>query len=141
MASLNYNKAVDKIIRGQIDFDTDSFKCMLVTSAYAPNKDTDEFRTTPTTNEVGASGTYAAGGIAVTATVQAINTTSDYVEVVFSSPSWTSATITARAAVIYKVVGTAATDPLVSYVDFGSDVTSTNGTFTVTFSTNLRFQN
>ena len=48
--------------------------------------------------------------------------------------------MTARGAVYYKVVGTAATDRLVAYIDFGSDITSTAGTFALTAIT-LRIQN
>jgi hypothetical protein len=39
MASLIYNSAIDEMARGDIDFDTDTFKALLVTSAYVPDKD------------------------------------------------------------------------------------------------------
>lgn len=138
MASLNYNRGLEKVARGQIDLDTDVFKCMLVQSAYAPDKDAHEFRSS-VTNEASGAG-YTTGGSVVTATVSR-DDANDRVDVTFSNPSWANATITARAAVIYKNVGSAATDPLIAYVDFGSDVTSTNGTFAVTFSAPLRWQN
>jgi hypothetical protein len=140
MASLVYNSAVRDNATGAIDYDTDTFKCMLVTSAYSPNKDTHDKRD-DVTNEVTGTG-YTAGGATVTATVGAVDTTNDRVDVTFSNPSWSTATITARAAVIYKSRGGASSaDELVAYVDFGSDVTSTAGTFAVTFSSPLRFQN
>ena len=66
----------------------------------------------------------------------------DRYEISFSNPSWTSSTITARAGVIYKSRGGASSaDELVAYVDFGADVSSTSGTFIVTFTGPLRFQN
>jgi hypothetical protein len=68
MASLMYNSALDDALRGNIDFDTDSFRAMLVTSSYSPNKDTHTKRS-DVTNEVGASGSYAAGGGTATVTV------------------------------------------------------------------------
>lgn len=140
MASLIYNNAIDNAARGTIDFDTDTFKVMLVTSSYVPNKDTHEFRS-DVTNEVGNSGTYASGGSASVATVT-LDTANDRVDITFASVNWTSATISAAAAVIYKSRGGAATaDELVAYVDFLGTVSSTNGTFTVTFSSPLRFQN
>ena len=50
--------------------------------------------------------------------------------------SWTSSTITARYAVIVDTTpGSSATNPVLGYVDFGADVASTNGTFTITWST------
>ena len=51
MASLIYNSAIDDMARGAIDADTDSFKAMLVTSSYTPNKDTD-LKRSAVTNEV-----------------------------------------------------------------------------------------
>ena len=44
MASLIYNSAVDDMARGAIDFDTDTFKVLLVTSSYSHNKDTHDRR-------------------------------------------------------------------------------------------------
>lgn len=140
MPSLIYNSCIDDLAKGLIDFDTDTFKVMLVTSTYTADKDT-HLKRSSVTNEVGASGTYASGGATSTVTVTK-DTTNDRVDITFGSVNWTSATITARAAVIYKSRGGASSaDELVAYVDFGTDVTSTNGTFTVTFSSPLRFQN
>lgn len=140
MASLIYNSCIDDLAKGNIDFDTDTFKVMLVTSTYTADKDT-HLKRSSVTNEVSNSGTYASGGSASSVTVTK-DTVNDRVDITFGSVNWTSATITARAAVIYKSRGGASSaDELVAYVDFGSDVTSTNGTFTVTFSSPLRFQN
>lgn len=139
MPSLVYNSFLDDVVKGSIDCDTDSFKAMLVTATYSPNKDTHTKRS-DVTNEVTGTG-YTAGGAAVTCTV-AKDTTNDRETLTFSNPSWASATITARAAVIYKTRGGASSaDELVAYVDFGSDIASTGGTFAVTFSSALTFQN
>lgn len=140
MASLIYNAAVRNIATGAIDFDTDTFKLMLVTNAYTPDKDAHDFRN-DVTNEVSGTG-YTAGGTAVTATVGAVDTANDRVDVTFSNPSWASSTITARAGVIYKSRGGASSaDELVAYVDFGADISSSGGAFNVTFTSPLRFQN
>ena len=140
MASLIYNSCVDDAARGLIDFDTDTFYGMLVTDAYTPNKDT-HTRRSDVTNEVGASGSYAAGGAATACTVTK-DTALDKVTCAFAALAFTTATITARACVIYKRRGGAASaDELVAYVDFGSNITSTADTFTATFSTPLTYQN
>ncbi|WP_203231419.1 hypothetical protein [Nocardioides caldifontis] len=47
--------------------------------------------------------------------------------------SWSSSTITARYAVIYVSTGTSSTSPLLCYVDFGQDVSTTDGTFQITW--------
>jgi hypothetical protein len=138
MASLVYNSCIRDAVTGAIDFDTDTFKAMLVTSTYSASKGHD--RRDDVTNEVSGTG-YTAGGNACTVSVAAVDNTNNDVEISFTITSWTSATITARAAVIYKSTGTASADPLVGYVDFGSDVSSTNGTFAVTVSSPLKFQN
>lgn len=139
MASLIYNSFVDDLARGAIDADTDTFYVMLVTSTYAPNKDTHTKRSDVTNEVVGAG--YSSGGKVSAATVTK-DTATDRVTIAFASVNWTTATITARAAVIYKRRGGAASaDELVAYVDFGSDVTSTADTFTVTFSSPITFQN
>jgi len=138
MASLVYNSCIDDVCEGRIDFDTDTFKMMLVTASYVPSKSHD-FRD-DVTNEVSGTG-YTAGGNAAACTVTKDNA-NNRVDVTFSITSWTSSTITARAGVIYKSRGGAASaDELVGYVDFGSNVSSSSGTFSVTITSPLRFQN
>jgi hypothetical protein len=128
MASLIYNSAIDDMARGAIDFDSNSFKALLVTSSYTPNKDTHDKRD-DVTNEVTGTG-YTAGGVTTACTVTK-DTANDRVTLQFAAVSWATSTITARALVIYKSTGTASTDNLVAYNDFGSDVSSTAGTFSV----------
>lgn len=139
MASLIYNSAIRDVLVGNIDYDTDTFKVMLTTSAYTENKDTQTKRS-DVTNEVTGTG-YTAGGASTTVTVAAVDTANDDVEITIGAASWASSTITARKAVIYKSRGGAASaDELVAVVDFGSDVVSSNGTFTLTASV-LKYQN
>jgi hypothetical protein len=129
MASLIYNSFVDDMARGAIDLDLDTFKVMLVTSAYAPNKDTD-LKRSAVTNEVTGTG-YTAGGVTTACTVTK-STANDRVTLSFAAVNWASSTITARAAVIYKSRGgLASADELVCYVDFGADVSSSSATFSL----------
>lgn len=133
MASLIYNSCLDDMARGAIDFDTDTFKVMLVTSSYTPNKDTHD-RRDDVTNEVTGTG-YTAGGVTSACTVTK-DTANDKVTLSFAAVSWASSTITARAAVIYKSRGGAASaDEILVYNDFGSDVSSTGATFSIAAST------
>lgn len=138
MASLVYNTGLNAALTGGIDFDTDTFKIMLVTNAYTADKDAHEDRA-DVTNEATGTG-YTSGGAATTVTVTKDNT-NDRVDIDFSDVSFTSATITAAGGVIYKDTGSAATDTLVAFLDFGGDVSSTSGTFTVSVTTPLRFSN
>jgi len=139
MASLVYNSCIRDAVVGSIDFDTDTFKMLLVTSSYTASKS--HSKRSDITNEVTGTG-YTTGGNACSVSVAAVDNVNNDVEISFTVTSWTSATITARAGVIYKSRGGASSaDELVGYVDFGSDVSSTNGTFAVTVSTPLKFQN
>jgi len=134
MASLIYNSAIDELARGDIDFDSNTFKAMLVTSSYTPNKDTHDFRD-DVTNEVANGNGYTTGGATSTVTVTK-DTANDKVTIQFGSVSWSTSTITARGCVYYKSRGGASSaDELVAYNDFGSDVSSTGGTFAVAAST------
>lgn len=138
MASLIYNRGLELWARGSIDFDTDTFKVMLTTAAYAEDKDAHDFRN-DVTNEVAGAG-YTAGGNTVTVTVT-LDTANDRVDISLGGTTWPTSTITARKAVYYKSRGGAASaDELVAVNDFGSDVISTGGTFTLNAST-LRIQN
>jgi len=137
MPSMIFNNGLHAAMTGTIDFDTSSFKVMLCTSAYTPDKDAHLDRT-DITNEVSGTG-YTAGGNAVTVTVTK-DDANDRIDVSLGGTTFPASTITARYAAYYKSTGTAANDLLVAVIDFGSDVTSTAGTFTLTAST-LRLQN
>ena len=133
MASLIYNSCIDDLARNNIDFDTNTFKAMLVTSAYVPNKDTHDKRD-DITNEVVGTG-YTAGGVTSACTVTK-DTANDKVTLQFAAVSWASSTLTARGCVYYKSRGGASSaDELVAYNDFGSDVSTAGGTFSVAAST------
>jgi len=84
------------------------------------------------TNEVAASGSYVAGGGALTNVTPSSTGTTAFTD--FADLSFTSATITAFGALIYN--DTAAGDPSVCVLDFGGAKTSTSGTFTIIFPTN-----
>lgn len=130
MADVIYNAFKKYIMNGSIDLDTDTINVMLVTSTYTPDQDTHEFRD-DITNEVSGTG-YSAGGSALAGKAVTADNTDN--EGVFDANdvSWTTSTITARAAVLYKARGGASSaDELICYIDFGSDKISTAGTFTI----------
>jgi hypothetical protein len=82
------------------------------------------------TNEVSGTGYSAGGGTLTNVTPTTSGTTAfaDFADLTFST-----ATITARGALIYN--DTAAGDPSVVVLDFGADKTSTAGDFTIVFPT------
>lgn len=129
MADVIYNSFKAKIMDGSIDLDTDTIKVALVTSTYTPDQDAHDFFN-DITNEVVGTG-YTAGGSALAGKAVTADNTDN--EGVFDANdvSWTTSTITARGAVIYKDTGVASTSALIAYLDFGSDKVSTAGTFTI----------
>ncbi len=139
MPSLIYNSCLDDNVRGLIDFDGDNFKVLLVSSSYTENKDTHTKRS-DVTNEIANGNGYVSGGNTVTVTVTK-DTANDRIDISLGGTTWPSSTITARKAVYYKSRGGASTaDELIAVIDFGSDVSTTNGTLTLTAST-IRIQN
>lgn len=126
-----YGSLITKAFNKEIDWDTDTIKVALVTSAYTPNQDTHDYWDDVSANEASGTG-YTAGGATlgsktVTYTAGTNVTTFDAADV-----SWTTSTITARYAVIYDdSPATAATKPLIGYVDFGTDQSSSAGTFSI----------
>jgi hypothetical protein len=101
----------------------------LTTSAYTPAQDTHNFFD-DVTNEITGTG-YTAGGVTLAGKTTAYDATSNETRLDANDASWTTASFTARRAVVYKDTGTASTSPLLGYVDFGGDQTVSSGTFTI----------
>lgn len=126
-----YAKAMLALANKEIDWTTDTIKCCLTTSSYAPDQAAHNYYD-DITNECPATGNYATGG----ATLGTCTATSAALVATFGAAdtSWATSTITARYAVIYdSTPGSAATNPLIGWVNFGADVTSTGGTFLITW--------
>ena len=132
MANVVYNNFKKNIMNGSIDLDTDTIKVALVTSSYTPDQDADEFFD-DVTNEVSGTG-YTAGGATLASAAVTEDTTNDLGKFDAADVTWSSSTITARGAVIYKSTGTASTSPLIAYIDFGADKSSSAGDFTIQWS-------
>ena len=105
-----------------------TFKLALYTNSASFNAATTAYTSS---NEVSNSGSYSAGGGALTNVTPTSSGTTGLTD--FADLAFTSATITARGALIYN--DSAAGDPTVAVLDFGADKTSTTGTFTIQFPT------
>lgn len=125
-----------ELLEGEHDFRSsggDQFKLALYSASASLSNTTTVYITS---NEVGASGTYAAGGGNLTSTGAGKTNNTSFID--FSDISFTSATISAQAAVIYNSTdaSTTNTNAAVMVLDFGAVKTSTSGTFTVQFPAN-----
>jgi len=129
-----YGLAMSSAFTKKIDLSADTIKVMLCTSSYTPDQDTHQYKSS-VTNEVVGTG-YTAGGFTVTGTTPAYTSGTNTMAFDGIDASWTTSTITARYAVVYdSTPGTDATRPLLCYVDFGADVSTTAGTLTLTWDT------
>jgi hypothetical protein len=117
------------ILDGTFDFSSgtsQTFKIALFTNAATLDAATTAYSTS---NEVTGTG-YTAGGNTLTISANpASSGTTAFLD--FADTTWSSATITARGALIYLANG--GTNPAVAVLDFGSDKTSTAGDFTIVF--------
>lgn len=116
-----------QILLGEHDMDTDVIKIALYTASATLDASTTVYTTS---NEVVGTG-YTAGGNTLTGATVSLTGTTAFVD--FSDTSWTTATITARGALIYN---SSKSNKAVAVLDFGSDKTSTAGTFTIQFPAN-----
>jgi len=104
----------------------DTFKIALFTSSASLDATTTAYATA---NEVTGSG-YTAGGNTLTRIDPTSSGTTAFTD--FANTTWSSATITARGAVIYNSTDS---DKAVAVLDFGTDKASSSGDFTIQFPT------
>jgi hypothetical protein len=123
-----------ELLKGQHDFTNgnDQFKIALYTNSASFNAATTAYTAT---NEVSASGSYSAGGGTLTNVTPTSSSTTAFTD--FDDITFTSATITARGALIYnsQTGGGSGTTDSVVVLDFGSDKSSTSGDFQIVFPT------
>jgi hypothetical protein len=111
-----------------VDWDTDTIKCALATSSYTPDQDTHDFFN-DITNELTTENGYTAGGVTLTCSAPSYDTATNEMRLDATDAEWTAtgSGITARYAIVYKSTGSAATSPLLGYVDFGANNTAAAG--------------
>lgn len=132
MASVFYNNYYEELGKGNIDYSTDTFKLMLMTTSYTPNIDTEAFRS-DLSGEASGTG-YTAGGQTVDNVTITQDNTNDRAVVDFDAEVFSTVTLSnVDGAVLYKSTGVASTDVLICYIDFteGSQQVTAND-FTVT---------
>lgn len=138
-----FGNAMEQTFKGGIDWDSNAFRMILVTSAWTPDQDADDTYSDLSANEVANGNGYTTGGKLLTVTVSRTAGT-NAVDIDCDDQSWTSSTITAKRAVIVRDAnadGTlAAGDLLCAYVDLetgGGSLSTTNGTFAITVGTKI----
>ena len=113
-----------EILDEQHDLVADTLKIALYTSSASLGAGTTAFTTS---NEITGTG-YSSGGVELTnRTVSTTGTTAFFDA---DDPTWTSASFTARGALIYNSTNS---DKAIAVLNFGGDFTVSSGTFRIVF--------
>lgn len=118
----------EELFEGVHDLSTDVIKIALYTSAATLDASTTAYTAV---NEVANGNGYTTGGNTLAGVTISLTGTTAFVD--FSDTTWSTATITARGALIYN---STASDAAIAVLDFGADKSSTSGDFTVVFPAN-----
>ena len=113
------------LLDGEMDFSADTsdvFKIALYTSSATLDASTTAYSAT---NEVSGTG-YTAGGVTLTVNAPTTSGTTAYVD--FADVTFSTVSVTARGALIYKSGGS---NPAVAVLDFGEDKTASGGDFVI----------
>lgn len=123
-----YSQFPAKLANKELDLNSDALKVMLCSSLYVPSTANHAYAS-DITNEVTGTGYTTGGGLltGVSVLTSGTTTTLDASDIV-----WSNSTITARYAILYdSTPATAATQPLILYIDFGGDQASSAGGFSI----------
>ena len=112
------------VLNKEQDLEADTLKIALYTSSATLGAATTAYSAT---NEISGTG-YTAGGETLTTTTVATTGTTAYFDA--DDPTWTSASFTARGALIYNSTNA---DKAIAVLDFGGDFTVSSGTFRIVF--------
>ena len=121
-----------QLLEGAHDFRSsgDTIKIALYTNSASLDASTTAYTTS---NEASGTG-YSAGGQELTKVAPTTSGTTAFID--FADEVFSTATITARGALIYNTTPTHTyTNPAIVVLDFGGDKTSTAGDFTIVFPT------
>ena len=119
------NSFKTELLGGTHDLDTDVIKIALYTSSATLDASTTAYTTS---NEVTGSSGYTAGGNTLSGAAITLSGSTAIVD--FSDTTWSTATITARGALIYN---SSKSNKAIAVLNFGGDKTSTNDDFKVEF--------
>lgn len=126
-----YGAALVSAFNKEIDINTDTIKLAFLDNTHVPDQDVHNYFDDVVADEVVGTG-YTAGGVTLTNVTMTYTGATNVFKVDADDVDLTSSTITARFAVMYDATPASdATRPLILFVDFGEDVSSSAGTFSV----------
>jgi len=131
MASQVANKFKYALATKQIDFTADTFKIILMASGFTFDVDAHHGYADVSASELADGNGYTVGGLTLSGVSVTENDTTDQTEITWNNASWTAsggAIGPTPGAIIYDDTPTTPqADPIIGYIDFGSDQTEPNG--------------
>lgn len=122
MTSYVYTSALWRLLNGDLDLGSGTYKVSLHTGDYSPDVDADEFFS-DLTGETSGDG-YTAGGLAIGSVSLSRNDAENRIEFSADDATWEDPDFSFRYAVLYKDTGTAGTSPLLVCFDFETTLTT-----------------
>ena len=142
MASAIYNNYKNNI--GKIDWSDNvgvSIKLMLVDNTYTVDIDSHLNKSDVDALSVEPTGAgYTAGGESLTNRSVTVDNVNDWSKYDADDITWLASTITAKGAVVYLDTGDASTSTLITYIDFATDKSSSDGDFLIQWHTDGVFK-
>lgn len=117
----------------KFDWLSDTIKVALLTSSYTVDQNDHMFWSQASSAEVTGTNYSAGGATLANPTLTFTSGTPDVIKFDGDDVTWASSTITARFAIIYDDTQTG--KPMLGYVNFGQDYSSSNGNFTIQWAT------
>lgn len=116
----------------------DSIRVVLAGNGLKPDQDAHEFYAAVSAAELAAGNGYVTGGQLLANKSVTYDPATNQVRLLADPARWSTTpggTIKARGAVIFKDTGDPATSPLLAWIDFGGNVSSTADIFSILFDT------
>ena len=139
MASFLYNKSLESLFSGELDFTAGSgntYRVALLDNTYGggeTERDGDDFFSDVSAFEITGTG-YTQEGEALAGIDVTRNDTTNKAIVDADDVTWSTSTMTFRYGVIYLDTGTPSTSILIKMIDFGSEQSTSGTDYTITWS-------
>lgn len=129
-----FGQALSKALNKEISWPNDNIKVALVSDSWTPSQDTNSYWGDVSSNEVSGTG-YVAGGATLASKTMTYDGATNKTKLSAANAQWPASTITARYAVVYDdTPSTDASKPLLGYVDFGANQSTSSTTFEIVWS-------
>jgi hypothetical protein len=126
-----FGQALAKSLNKEIAWLADNIKTALIKDTWVPAQDTNQYWSDVVANETAGTG-YTAGGATLASKTLTYDGSTNKTKLAAANPQWPASTITARYACLYDdSPSTNATKPVLGYVDFGANQSTSNTTFEI----------